>query len=114
MDFALGSSGITPISKMFGQKDLYGKAKFGGMDLTAHELTAAAALVFGQTGAGIPVAVIRGYEYEINETENIPNTMLPQASNADATSVFRATLRATACAHSFRTRLLLKVAARFV
>jgi coenzyme F420-0:L-glutamate ligase / coenzyme F420-1:gamma-L-glutamate ligase len=114
MDFALGSSGIAPISRMFGQKDLYGRAKFGGMDLTAHELTAVSALVFGQTGAGIPVAVIRGYEYEINETANIANTMLPQASGAETASVLKATLRASARAQGLKVRLLLRVASWFV
>ena len=47
MDFAVGSSGIEPREKMFGKPDLFGKPKFGGIDLTAHELTAASALVFG-------------------------------------------------------------------
>jgi len=114
MDFAVGSSGIEPISKMFGQKDLHGRAKFGGIDLTAHELTAASTLVFGQTGAGIPVAIIRGYEYEINETENISNTILPQASDADTAEALKATLRATACAQGLKTRLLLKIASWFL
>jgi len=114
MDFAVGSSGIEPISKMFGQKDLHGRAKFGGIDLTAHELTAASTLVFGQTGAGIPVAIIRGYEYEINETENISNTILPQANNADIAKAIKATLRATACAQGLKTRLLLRIASWFI
>jgi len=114
MDFAVGSSGIEPISKMFGQKDLYGRAKFGGIDLTAHELTAASTLVFGQTGAGIPVAIIRGYEYKINETENISNTCLPQASDADTAEALKATLRATACAQGLKTRLLLRAVSWFI
>ena len=54
IDLAVGSSGIAPVSREFGQKDLFGKPKFGGMDLTAHELCSASALVFGQVGAGIP------------------------------------------------------------
>ena len=114
MDFAVGSSGIEPISKMFSQKDLHGRAKFGGIDLTAHELTAASTLVFGQTGAGIPVAIIRGYEYEINETENIANTCLPQASDTDTAEALKATLRATAFAQGLKTRLLLKIASWFI
>jgi len=95
---------------MFGPKDLYGKAKFGRIDLIAHELTATSALLFGQTNADIPAAVIRGYEYEINETENLSGAMLPQASDADIAKMLKATLRATACALSFKTRLLLRVA----
>jgi coenzyme F420-0:L-glutamate ligase/coenzyme F420-1:gamma-L-glutamate ligase len=114
MDFAIGSSGIGPISRMFGQKDLHGRAKFGGIDLVAYELTAAATLVFGQTGAGIPAAIIRGYEYEINETENISNTILPQASDTDAAKAIKVTLRASSYAYGLKTRLLMKIASWFV
>jgi coenzyme F420-0:L-glutamate ligase/coenzyme F420-1:gamma-L-glutamate ligase len=113
MDFAIGSSGIEPVSKMFGTKDLFGKPKFGGIDLTAYELTAASTLVFGQTAGGIPVAVIRGCEYEINETENISNTLTPQ-TNVGVTKAIKATLRATSYAYSLKTRLLLQIASWFV
>jgi len=114
MDFALGSSGIEPVSKMFGSKDLFGKPKFGGIDLTAHELTAASALVFGQTKAGIPVAIIRGCEYEINETENISNTLVPQAGNTDIAKAIKAAIRATSYAKGLKQRLLLRIASWFV
>jgi coenzyme F420-0:L-glutamate ligase/coenzyme F420-1:gamma-L-glutamate ligase len=113
MDFAVGSSGIEPISKMFGTKDLFGKPKFGGIDLTAYELTSASALLFGQTGAGIPAVIIRGYEYEINETENISST-LAQQTNADITKAIKATLRATSYACGLKQRLLLRIASWFV
>ena len=95
MDFAVGSSGIDPVSKQFGQKDIFGKPKFGGIDLTAHELCSASALVFGQTGAGIPVAIIRGCEYEINETANVANTMLAGQAASGISQAIRDTLRAT-------------------
>ena len=114
MDFAVGSSGIEPISKRFGQKDLFGKPKFGGIDLVAYELTAASTLMFGQTAAGIPVTIIRGFEYEISETENISNTCVPQTSGADVAKAIKATLRATAYAQGLKTRLLLKIASWFV
>lgn len=114
MDFAVGSSGIEPISKMFGKKDLFGKPKFGGIDLTAYELTSASALLFGQTGAGIPAVVIRGYEYEINETENISNTLVPKTDNTDIAKAIRATIRATSYACGLKRRLLLRIASWFV
>jgi len=114
MDFAVGSSGIEPISRMFGRKDLFGKPKFGGIDLTANELTAASALLFGQTGAGIPVVVIRGYEYEINETANISNTALPQADDAGIAKAIKATMRATSYARPLKQRLLLRIACWFI
>jgi coenzyme F420-0:L-glutamate ligase/coenzyme F420-1:gamma-L-glutamate ligase len=110
MDFAVGSSGIGPISKKFGKKDLFGKHKFGGIDLIANELTSASALLFGQTGAGIPVVVIRGCEYEISETENILNTLLPRADNAEFKKVLKATMRATSYARGLKGRLLLQIA----
>jgi len=114
MDLALGSSGIEPRAKMFGKVDLFGKPKFGGIDLTAYELTAASALVFGQVNAGIPVAVIRGYEYQINETENISNTLLPDPAYADVAKAIKDTMRATACAKGLKQRCLLKIASWFV
>lgn len=114
MDFAVGSSGITPASKMFGQRDLFGRPKFGGIDLIAHELTSASALLFGQTGAGIPVVVIRGCEYEISETENISNTLLPSASGNGIAEAIKAILRATACARGLKQCLLLKISSWFV
>lgn len=112
MDFAVGSAGISPISKAFGKKDLFGRPKFGGIDLVANELTAASTLVFGQTEAGIPVAVIRGFEYEINETENISNTL--KAGDTDVAKAIKATMRATAYACGLKKRLLLKIASWFV
>jgi len=114
MDFAVGSSGISPVSKMFGQKDLFGRPKFGGIDLVANELTSASALLFGQTGAGIPVAVVRGYEYEITETENISNTLLPSAHGNGVAKAIKATMRATAYARDLKQHLLLKIASWFM
>jgi len=114
MDLAVGSSGIQPRAKMFGKKDLFNKPKFGGIDLIAHELTATSALVFGQVNAGIPVAVIRGYEYEINETENISNTLLPKSDRASLSEVIKATMQATSYAYGLKERLLLKIASWFI
>jgi len=114
MDFAVGSSGVGPISKKFGNKDLFGKPKFGGIDLIAYELTAASALLFGQTGAGIPVVVIRGCDYEINETENVSNTLLPRTDNAEIGKAVKATMRATSYARGLKGRLLLQIASWFM
>ena len=114
MDFAVGSSGIGPISKKFGNKDLFGKPKFGGIDLIAYELTAASALLFGQTGDGIPVVVIRGCDYEINETENVSNTLLTRTDNADIGKAVKATMRATSYARGLKGRLLLQIASWFM
>jgi len=114
MDFAVGSAGIEPRSKMFGKLDNFGKPKFGGIDLVAHELTAASALVFGQVNAGIPVAIIRGYDYQPSETENISNTLLPQADKGDIRKAIREIIKATAASKGLNERLLLKAASWFV
>lgn len=114
MDFAIGSSGIEPISKKFGKKDLFGKPKFGGIDLIAYELTSASALLFGQTGAGIPVVIIRGCEYEVSENENILNTLLPRADNSEFRKVLKATMKATSYARGLKSRLLLRLASWFI
>jgi coenzyme F420-0:L-glutamate ligase/coenzyme F420-1:gamma-L-glutamate ligase len=113
MDFAVGSSGIDPVSKQFGQKDIFGKPKFGGIDLTANELCSASALVFGQTGARIPVAVIRGYEYQINETANVVNTMLPGSAGDGVENAIKQTLIATSYTKPLLKRLLLQLASWF-
>ena len=113
MDFAIGSSGIDPVSKQFGQKDIFDKPKFGGIDLIGHELCSASALIFGQTGAGIPVAIIRGYEYKINESANVGDTMLHGFSQG-ANLAIKQTLIATSWTKPFFKRLLVRLAARFV
>jgi coenzyme F420-0:L-glutamate ligase/coenzyme F420-1:gamma-L-glutamate ligase len=113
MDFAVGSSGIDPVTKQFGQKDIFGKPKFGGIDLTAHELCSASALVFGQTGAGIPVAIIRGCEFQIDETANVANTMLAGASTGTGPAI-KQTLIATSYTKPFLKRLFLRLASWFV
>jgi F420-0:gamma-glutamyl ligase len=77
-------------------------------------LTSASALLFGQTGAGIPLAVIRGYEYEISETENISNTLLPSAGGNGVVEAIKATMRATSYTKSSLRRLLLQIASWFV
>jgi len=64
LDIARGSYGIEPVDRGFGEPDLYGKPKFGGVDAIVHEVCAAAALVMRQTSQGIPVALIRGVNYE--------------------------------------------------
>jgi len=67
MDIAIGSSGIQPVSREFASPDLFGKPKFGGVDDVTDLCTASANLLFGQTSAGSPVAIIRGLSYEKSE-----------------------------------------------
>jgi len=69
LDFARGSSGIQVVSKSFGEPDLYGKPKFGGVNCVAHELACASALLMGQTSEGVPAIIVRGYKYVKSEEE---------------------------------------------
>ena len=65
--FCEGSSGIEVIHRGFGDPDLYGKPKFGGVDCVADEIACASALLMGQTDEGIPAVIIRGYKYVESE-----------------------------------------------
>ena len=75
LDFARGSSGIEVIHKGFGNSDLYGKPKFGGVDCIAHEIACASALLMGQTDEGIPAVIVRGYKY-VESEESISDYQL--------------------------------------
>jgi coenzyme F420-0:L-glutamate ligase/coenzyme F420-1:gamma-L-glutamate ligase len=115
IDTAVGSSGINPCSIMFGKKDKFGKPKFGGVDLVGLEMTAASALLFGQTDSGIPVTVIRGYQYQFDEKRNISNTLRLAGDEKDISQIVRAVLRSTSYAvDGLGRRLFLRIASWFV
>jgi coenzyme F420-0:L-glutamate ligase / coenzyme F420-1:gamma-L-glutamate ligase len=63
-EVAIGFSGIRPVSNKFGTKERFGREKFGGADVIVDEIASAAALLEGQTSAGIPVVIVRGLEYD--------------------------------------------------
>lgn len=63
VDVAVGSSGIEPLTRLFGGRDLFGEPKFGGLDIVVDEICSAAALLMGQCSEGIPVVIIRGLKY---------------------------------------------------
>ncbi|HQE93540.1 MAG TPA: coenzyme F420-0:L-glutamate ligase [Anaerolineae bacterium] len=104
IDLATGCSGIEPISKKFGEPDMFGKPKFGGMDIIAYELTAAAALLLGQTDEGVPVAIVRGLDYVPNEEENILNTLVADPAQLGRTA--RSAIAATTNIGGFKGRML--------
>lgn len=115
IDIAVGSSGVNPCSIMFGKKDKFGKPKFGGIDLVGLELTAASALLFGQTDSGIPVTIIRGYDYQFDEKKNVSNTLRFAGDEKDISQIVRGVMRATSYAvDGFGRRLLLRIGSWFV
>ncbi|MBQ2654405.1 MAG: coenzyme F420-0:L-glutamate ligase [Methanobrevibacter sp.] len=67
---AIGCSGITPLWKRVGEKDLYGRELETTEIATADELSAAASLIMGQADEGLPVVLIRGF----NNFDDLRNT----------------------------------------
>jgi coenzyme F420-0:L-glutamate ligase/coenzyme F420-1:gamma-L-glutamate ligase len=67
INVAIGVAGIKPIRDRRGEKDLFGYVLRIKQTAVADELSSAAELVIGQANEGIPVAIIRGYNYETAE-----------------------------------------------
>lgn len=89
LDLARGVSGLCPVAKEFGHPDRFGKPKFGGADLVAHELACAAALLMGQTNAGIPAVVVRGYPYRPGEEGMAAYRLSPSQINRAVKLILR-------------------------
>ena len=67
INVAIGVAGIKPIRDRRGEKDLFGYELRIKQTAVADELSSAAELVIGQANEGIPVAIIRGYNYQATE-----------------------------------------------
>jgi len=67
LDLAVGSAGIDPIAREFGEKDLYGRPKFGGLDIVVDEICAGAALLMGQVRESVPVVIVKGLRYRYSD-----------------------------------------------
>ena len=63
INVAIGVAGINPLRDLRGEKDLFGYVLKVKRTAIADELASAAELVIGQADEGIPVAIIRGYQY---------------------------------------------------
>lgn len=70
INIAIGTSGFEPLRDRRGENDLFGYKIRIKRTAIADELASAAELVIGQTNEGIPVAIIRGYNYPKSETAN--------------------------------------------
>jgi coenzyme F420-0:L-glutamate ligase/coenzyme F420-1:gamma-L-glutamate ligase len=69
-DVAIGVAGVNPLYSYIGQHDPHGH-EFRVQEIcVADELAAASELVKGNTSR-VPVAVIRGYEWEVDDTASI-------------------------------------------
>ena len=74
INIAIGIAGVPPIISFAGKKDLYGYKLRTTRVSIGDELASAAELVTGESDEGIPVALIRGYEY--TEREGTANELV--------------------------------------
>ena len=78
---AIGCSGISPIWKRVGEKDLYGRELETTEIATCDELASAASLIMGQADEGLPVVVIRGFDGfdKLRDVDsNIKSVLMPK------------------------------------
>ena len=81
---AIGCSGISPIWKRVGEKDLYGRELETTEIATCDELSAAASLIMGQADEGLPVVIIRGFDsFDIlrDVNSNIKSVLMPKEAD---------------------------------
>jgi len=64
VNIAIGVAGMSPFYRNAGRTDLYERELKSSLVCLADELAEAAELVMGQANEGIPVAIIRGVQYE--------------------------------------------------
>ncbi|MFX1364313.1 MAG: coenzyme F420-0:L-glutamate ligase [Promethearchaeota archaeon] len=72
---AIGVSGINPILDMRGQHDLFGKILQTTLIGQVDSLAAAAQLVMGECNEGIPIVLIRGYNFEFSTKATIKSIL---------------------------------------
>lgn len=63
VNVAIGISGMRPIRSCIGKRDLFSYELKTTKVAVADELASAAELIMGQDSEGIPVVIVRGYEY---------------------------------------------------
>ena len=78
INVAIGIAGIKPIRDRRGEKDLFGYVLRIKQTSVADELASAAELVIGQANEGIPVAIIRGYNYQATENSSAAELNRPK------------------------------------
>lgn len=78
MNVAVGLAGIKPIRDRRGERDLFGYVLKVKQTAIADELCSAAELVIGQANEGIPVAIIRGYDYPKSEDASATELVRPK------------------------------------
>lgn len=75
---AIGIYRIKPVKRWIGEKDLFGKVLEITEEAVADELAGAANLLMGEGAGGIPVVVIRGFDYYCEEEAFIKEMYRPE------------------------------------
>ncbi|MEM3823742.1 MAG: coenzyme F420-0:L-glutamate ligase, partial [Candidatus Bathyarchaeia archaeon] len=78
INVAIGVAGIKPIRDRRGEKDLFGYVLRIKQTAIADELASAAELVIGQADEGVPVAIIRRYNYPKSESARATELIMPK------------------------------------
>lgn len=81
INLCIGCSGINPIFDRRGEKDLFGYVLHVKQIAVVDELASAAELVIGQADEGIPVAIIRGYNYIESEAAKATDMIMRREKN---------------------------------
>ena len=68
---ALGVSGLNPILDKRGNKDLFGKELQSTIIGQIDNLASSAQLIMGEADEGLPVVIIRGYDFNFDESASI-------------------------------------------
>ena len=78
INVAIGVSGMKPLRDRRGERDLFGYILRVKRTAVADEIASAAELVIGQADEGIPVAIVRGYEFEPSEDATARELIMPR------------------------------------
>lgn len=78
VNFVIGLSGINPFRSYVGKKDKYGYTMLRTIVCIVDEIAAATELVIGQGNEGIPVAIVKGVEYEPCEECTAQDITMPK------------------------------------
>ena len=81
IDICIGVSGISPMLNLRGEKDLFGYVLKVKQTAIGDELASAAELVIGNSRQKIPVAIIRGYKFYLNEAAKASDIIMPWEKN---------------------------------
>ena len=80
VNMAVGASGLRPVVSLIGKTDLFGYELRVTEMAVADEIAAASELVMGQTDEGLPIVIVRGYDYVPAE---VPATVLNRPPQQD-------------------------------